>query len=151
MHDERMLPHTLRGGQGRNSTVRSGTLHPWPDSTDVSTNHADASHPPPTRVERAARRRSMRTWTHQQLREFLTATEGDELHPVWVVATTTGLRRSELLGLRWRDVDLQAATVTIQQTVLVQEGGAAPSRGQRSQNPALRWEDAPSRGGDSNP
>jgi integrase len=45
-------------------------------------------------------------WTAEELRPFLASAESDELSPLWLVATTTGLRRSELLGSRWQDLDL---------------------------------------------
>src|SRR5262245_47159459 len=43
-----------------------------------------ASRPNPRSVE-------MRTWTPEQLRTFLAATEGDRLHSCYVIASTTGL------------------------------------------------------------
>ena len=39
----------------------------------------------------------------------------DRLHAIALLATFTGLRRGELLGLRWRDVDLEGGTVTVAQ------------------------------------
>jgi integrase len=84
---------------------------------------SDRADPPPARVSRAARRQAMRIWTPDELRRFLRVAAEDELHPLWLVATTTGLRRSELLGLRWVDVDLDAGRLTVHQTVTEQEGG----------------------------
>ncbi len=37
---------------------------------------------------------------------FLAATADDRLAPMWRLLLTTGMRRGELLGLRWSDVDL---------------------------------------------
>ncbi|ROT25058.1 tyrosine-type recombinase/integrase, partial [Micromonospora sp. HM5-17] len=45
------------------------------------------------------------------------AAEGHRLYALYVVAATLGLRRGELLGLRWADLDLDNGTVTITQTV----------------------------------
>jgi integrase len=42
--------------------------------------------------------------------------------PLWLLALKTGLRRGELLGLRWNDLDLDAGTLRVQQTVLVLNG-----------------------------
>ena len=39
----------------------------------------------------------------------------DTERPLILTAITTGLRSSELRGLRWRDIDLKAATVTVSQ------------------------------------
>jgi integrase len=38
------------------------------------------------------------------------------LHTLVMLAITTGARRSELIGLKWRDVDLKAATATVHET-----------------------------------
>lgn len=43
-----------------------------------------------------------------QVRAFLEAVRGDRLEVLYVVALATGMRQSELLGLRWVDVDLDA-------------------------------------------
>jgi integrase len=47
-------------------------------------------------------------WDASQLGTFLVATTEDRLAALWIVAATTGMRRGELLGLRWSDVDLEA-------------------------------------------
>jgi integrase len=45
-------------------------------------------------------------WDEDETRRFLAATSQDPLYGMWRVALGTGLRRGELLGLRWQDVDL---------------------------------------------
>jgi integrase len=45
-------------------------------------------------------------WDEDETRRFLAATSQDLLHGMWRVALGTGMRRGELLGLRWEDVDL---------------------------------------------
>ncbi|ALE82243.1 tyrosine-type recombinase/integrase [Pseudonocardia sp. HH130629-09] len=52
-----------------------------------------------------------------QVRTLLTAAEGTRFHPLYVVAATLGLRRGELLGLRWCDIDMDDATIHVRQTV----------------------------------
>jgi integrase len=52
-------------------------------------------------------------WTAQQLKGFLREAAGHRLFPALWLAANTGLRRSELLGLQWADVDLKAATLSI--------------------------------------
>ena len=92
-----------------NDAVRWGLL---------SRNVSELADPPPAKLATAARRRSMRTWSAEELRTFLAGTEDDPLHAMWLVAATTGVRRSELLGLSWADLDLEAATLTVRATVL---------------------------------
>jgi integrase len=89
----------------------------------VARNVTQLADPPPQRLASAARRRSMRTWSAAELRRFLAATEADRWHPMWMVAASTGLRRSELLGLSWRDVDLDAPTLAVRATILLGEDG----------------------------
>jgi len=43
-------------------------------------------------------------WTAQQLQAFLRCAAGHHLFPAFWVAANTGVRRSELLGLRWDDI-----------------------------------------------
>ncbi|ADP78115.1 tyrosine-type recombinase/integrase [Pseudofrankia inefficax] len=49
----------------------------------------------------------------EDARRFLEVAAGDRLEALFVVALTMGLRRGELLGLRWDDVDLDAATLRV--------------------------------------
>jgi len=44
----------------------------------------------------------------QQVRTLLSAARGDRYEALYEVAIATGMRQSELLGLRWEDVDLDA-------------------------------------------
>lgn len=81
-------------------------------------NAALLADPPPAKLAQASRRRSMRTWEPGELREFLDHTAADPLHIAWLFASSTGTRRSELLGLPWADVDLDSALVRIKQTVV---------------------------------
>lgn len=52
-------------------------------------------------------------WTAQELQAFLRAAAGHRLFPTLWVSAFTGMRRSELLGLRWDDFDAKAATLSI--------------------------------------
>jgi integrase len=58
------------------------------------------------------------TWTGAQLRNFLDGVdEGHRWAPLWALAAATGLRRGELLALRWADVDLEAGVVHVDRSV----------------------------------
>lgn len=48
-----------------------------------------------------------------QVGRFLDAVRDDRLEALWLMAFGTGMRQGELLGLRWEDIDLDRATVTI--------------------------------------
>ena len=81
-------------------------------------NVALTADPPSLRAVRAARRRTMHTWTDAELRTFLAGTEHHPLHSLWVATAFTGLRRSEVLGLRWPDIDLHGAVLAVRATVV---------------------------------
>jgi integrase len=80
----------------------------------------------PARADRVAPKLGTRpeahVWTADQASAFLAATSGDRLAALWRVALTTGLRRGELLGLRWDDLDLDAGTLTVRRTLGVIAG-----------------------------
>lgn len=51
-----------------------------------------------------------------------TSTSG-ELEALYVLAVTTGMRQGELLGLRWRDVDLDARALAVRVSLQRIRGG----------------------------
>jgi integrase len=53
-----------------------------------------------------------------QARTFLDAAQGDRFEALYVLALTTGMGLGELLGLRWRDVDLAAGMLQVHHTLL---------------------------------
>lgn len=53
------------------------------------------------------------SWTERELQTFLAAAAGHRLFPALWVSAMTGVRRSELLGLRWRDLDEARARLSI--------------------------------------
>ncbi|NMO01857.1 tyrosine-type recombinase/integrase [Gordonia sp. TBRC 11910] len=53
-------------------------------------------------------------WTRDEANLFCKHAAGDRMAACWLL-TLCGLRRSEVLGLRWKDVDLDAGTITVTQ------------------------------------
>ena len=51
-------------------------------------------------------------WSPDQLRAFLTHVRDDRLYALWILVATTGMRRAELAGLRWSDIDFTRARLT---------------------------------------
>lgn len=76
--------------------------------------------------------------TLQQAQAALRAAGGD---PRWWLAIFYGMRQGECLGLRWGDVDLEARTLTIAQTLQMDRGrptfGPPKSRASRRTMPLL--------------
>jgi integrase len=56
--------------------------------------------------------------TSDQACALLNAARGDRLEALYVLAVTAGLRRGELLGLRWQDVDLERGYLQVRQQLV---------------------------------
>jgi integrase len=72
----------------------------------VARNAADATDPPKVATP------EMQVWSPAQLRTFLAHARDDRLYAAWMLFATTGMRRGEVAGLRWVDVDLAAGRVS---------------------------------------
>jgi integrase len=83
----------------------------------VARNVAEAVDPP--RIER----REVRTLNSGEVSRFLEAARKGDFYTLFLLAVHTGMRRSELLGLRWRDVDLDLATLSVVQAAHELPGG----------------------------
>lgn len=55
-------------------------------------------------------------------RAIIAAVAGDRLEALWITTLACGLRQAEVLGLRWRDVDLEAGSLRVD-VVLDRQGG----------------------------
>jgi integrase len=55
--------------------------------------------------------------TPAEVKVLLSAASGDRLETLYITAIHTGLRRSELLGLKWTDIDLDARTLSVQRSL----------------------------------
>ena len=51
--------------------------------------------------------------TLEQAQQFLTAARGHSLEALFVLALSTGMRRGELLGLKWQDINFQARMLQV--------------------------------------
>lgn len=63
--------------------------------------------------------RRLEVWTPEEARRFLEVAEPHKLYPLFYLALITGLRRGELLGLRWQDVDLASGRIDIVQNLVM--------------------------------
>jgi integrase len=100
----------------------------------LSHNVADRAQPPkPGTAE-------MKVWSPEQIRSFLDFVRDDRLYAAWLLLATTGMRRGEVLGLRWRDVDLGAGRLAVVHTLTVAHyrvGVSEPKTGKGRRSVAL--------------
>ncbi len=94
-------------------------------------NVADAIDPP------KQNKPEMKVWNAQQVAHFLDVARDSHYYPVFLIALLTGMRRGEMLGLRWRDVDFERAEVTIRQALKDDSGNLyfGPPKTHRSRRP----------------
>lgn len=96
-------------------------------------NPADHADPPKLR---AAAQPEMKTWTAGEVGSFLRTVQDDRLYAAYVLAATTGMRRGEVLGVRWADIDMDRRRLAVRQTITVVDneliyGDPKTSRGKR--------------------
>jgi integrase len=90
----------------------------------------------PPRVERV----EFEPLTAEEAGRLLDAAKGDRLEALYVLALTTGLRRGELLGLRWQDIDLDARVLHVRRSLQIDEDGkwrSGDPKTKRSRRPVL--------------
>src|ERR1035441_1071068 len=91
----------------------------------VGRNAASLSRPP------RAPRREGRSLSPEQVGKLVTAMTDDRLAGLFLTMLGTGLRRGEALALRWADVDLKRAVLTVRDQLRREPGRIDPETGIR--------------------
>lgn len=82
----------------------------------VARNVAEAATPPKISApERQA-------WTAEQVNRYLRHIKEHRLYPLYYLALSTGMRRGELLGLRWQDIHWDDKSLSVNQSLVVAGG-----------------------------
>jgi integrase len=68
-------------------------------------------------------RPAVAVWTVEQTRHFLDFVSEDRLYGLFHLLVMTGLRRGEVVALRWPDIDLIAGTVRVERQMQAHRGG----------------------------
>jgi integrase len=96
-------------------TILHKTLADAVDSGLITVNVAERSKPPKPRSRPAA---EIGFWTAEELGVFLELVRRHRLEAAWHLAAMTGMRRGEVLGLRWKDIDFDAARISVRQALV---------------------------------
>lgn len=81
----------------------------------VARNPVASARPP------VVRRKEFQTWSGEEVRRFLDSVSDERLFVAYLMFATTGMRRGEVLGLRWSDVDLHRSQLAVVQTLTTVE------------------------------
>lgn len=81
----------------------------------LRTNPAKAAHAPKHRRNRC---RADRVWTAEQLKAFFRLAEDRRQYPSFWLAANTGMRRGELIGLRWDAIDIPQRRLSVNRAVV---------------------------------
>ncbi len=105
------------------SLMRSAFKHAfkWQISKTYIMEHVDAP--------KLTSKKQLQTWTLEQSVKFLKYTselQNEYCHIAYVLAIFTGMRRGEVLGLRWSDINLEKKTLQVVQSVY-RNNGQAPT------------------------
>jgi Transposase DDE domain len=63
-----------------------------------------------------------RVWTRAETARFLEVVREESLYAAYLIYLLTGLRRSEVLGLRWQAIDFAARTLEVSHTIVYTNG-----------------------------
>ncbi|NGY64114.1 site-specific integrase [Lentzea sp. NEAU-D13] len=74
------------------------------------------------------------TWEPEQLTRFLEVARPERLYALWVLVSATGMRRSELCGLTFASLDLDAAVVRMKATRVVAGGSVRSGTGKSTKS-----------------
>ena len=66
----------------------------------------------------AARRPEARSWTEDELRQFLRAANGHRFFPLLWLSAMTGMRRNEVLGIKWEDIDFKRQRLSLNRVLV---------------------------------
>ena len=121
---ERIAPGTIRTVHG----VLRQAMKMAVDRGQLRRSPVDSVQPP--KIPRA----DPRAWNATQLRSFLDSTRDNPMWPAFYLTATTGMRREEVLGLRWSDIDLARGSLSVSWTLITVDGKVVHQPGAKTES-----------------
>lgn len=59
----------------------------------------------------------LKVWDTHEIKAFLDYSKGNRYYIAFLLAITTGMRQGEILGLRWKDINFENHTLSVNQTL----------------------------------
>ncbi|WBL16339.1 site-specific integrase [Sutcliffiella sp. NC1] len=107
MHEKGYTPSTIK----KSINIIKSSLEHAIDTELLSKNVAKKATLP------KEKKKEMEVWSKQEVQTFLKVAKGDRLYALFYLALTTGMRQGELLGLRWKDIDLDNQLLRVNQVL----------------------------------
>jgi integrase len=63
------------------------------------------------------KKKEMKVWSIEQVNTFLKFTKHSRYHPIFYLAAYTGMRKGEILGLTWDDIDFEDRSISVNKTL----------------------------------
>jgi integrase len=106
----------------RHKGLADGTVRRIFNVVNTSLNNAEKMQiipkNPATLVDKPqVKQTEMKVWEISEVRRFLEVAKDSRYYMAFHLAITTGMRQGEILGLRWKDIDLHRGIVYVRQTL----------------------------------
>jgi integrase len=77
-------------------------------------------------------RKEVKPPTFEQVRRLLDTVKGDPFEAAFTAGLALGMRRGEILGLRWEEIDFEGRTISVKQALQRSGGKHVDGEGRRS-------------------
>jgi len=117
---------TAKGRARKGWSPRScnGAINAWRLVLDYGVERRELAHNVAAKMKKVpAEHYEMDTYTPDEIRKLLKAADKDRNGHLWYLALN-GLRRGEIAGLKWSDIDFAAGTLTVARSRIELGGGA---------------------------
>lgn len=68
-------------------------------------------------IKRKMKKHQIDPYTPEELKKFINLIKDEDLYPIFMTSAFTGLRRGEVLALRWQDVDLNNRIINVKKSI----------------------------------